>query len=148
MYNIRHNTWTPLPELPCYQKYSFCTVHGDEIWIASNSTNEFSAFNFKTKTHRLINIDVPGGHSIMISHLSILYVITCGNNGIIKITGQNDEHETKSMSESININFNYTYSPFVFHGNKYYLVDCERNLLVFDVEKEQLTSTPHKFDNN
>ena len=59
--------------------------------------------------------------------------------------GPDGQHE--NLADKHNPNFNYTYSPFVFHGNKYYFVDCERNLLAFDVENETLASTPHKFDN-
>ena len=146
MYSIRNNTWNALPDLPCNQKYSNATVHGDDILIASNSSNEFSAFNYKTKTHRLVNIEIPSGHTILISHESILYVI-CAK--IWKITNFCDEENqhVSYLDNSNTPNFNYTYSPYVYHGNKYYLVDCERNLLVFDVENEQLTSESNKFAN-
>ena len=145
MYIIKNNTWTALPDCPCNQKYSFATVHGDEIWVKSNSNNELSAFNYKTKTHRLVDTPLPTGHSILISHASILYIIKTGNNDIYKVSGPNDECE-KIFNDTATSNFNYTYSPYVFHNNMYYLVDCERNLLYFDVEKEQLFSTPQKFD--
>ena len=145
MYSIKNNTWTALPDCPCNQKYSFATVHGDEIWIKSNSNNELSAFNYKKKIHRLVDIQLPGGHSILISHASILYILTSGNMGIIKVSGLNDKREKISTDYAIP-NFNYTYSPYVFHNNMYHFVDCERNLLYFDVEKEQLFSTPQKLN--
>ena len=148
MYSIRSNTWNALPDLPCNQKYSFATVHGDEILIASNGTNEFSAFNYKTKIHRLVNIGIPSGHTILISHESILYIICC-NQTIRKITNLSDEEsqDVKYLENSNACTFNYVYSPSVYHGNKYHLVDCERILLVFDVVNEQLTSQANKFAN-
>ena len=75
VYSIVVNVWTELPDLPFNMSCAYAALHLSEIYIASDNQSEIVRFDYKKRIYSRLDILLPLGNKIIISHELTLYIL-------------------------------------------------------------------------